>query len=152
MLYEIFENGKSESFSLPWQRSHSTDPYPEQENSEIKSYLLEKKDVRNFFVLDDAPDGMQEILNECLEVTPQNKPTFKQLHDNIHSIELKLRHGGLKNERKQIKSYVSSNNNSDAGYADGNYKDADGNYKDTDNDGYYKDPEEDSGVVDQGYE
>jgi len=58
-------------------------PYPELNNASVKGLLGEKSDMSKYLPLDDAPPGIKELMQDCLNYDSQARPDFATIAQRL---------------------------------------------------------------------
>jgi len=110
VLYELFEFGK--------------EPYHEMENKEVKRQIMKDAPMWQFLSLKDAPDGIDNLLKDCLNNDPEKRPTFKECFDRLSKIAEELDGNQIASDKwKENMRGKFTNGNSSKPNEEGYYKD-----------------------------
>jgi len=67
-------------------------PYSELSgNAQVKGQLGDKEDMSKFLLLEDAPDGIFQLMRECLNYESEKRPAFPVIADRLGEIEHRLK-------------------------------------------------------------
>jgi len=65
-------------------------PYPELNNASVRGLLGEKEDMSKHLPLDDAPEGIKDLMKDCLNYESQARPEFPVISERLAKIEADL--------------------------------------------------------------
>jgi len=61
-------------------------PYPDHNNGQVKGLLCDREDMWKYLVLEDAPDGVFDILKHCLAYESEKRPPFSEMAKQLAQI------------------------------------------------------------------
>jgi len=94
-------------------------PYPDLGNAQVRGLLGEKHDMSLELKIDDAPNGVFQILQECLNFDSHARPTFPVIAERMAKIEQELlADGGKLNVWSQPDKQASTDTVQDSTYGE----------------------------------
>jgi hypothetical protein len=73
-------------------------------NSEVKSKLQNREDVSHFFKLEDVPQGINDIISECLQHEGSKRSSFESISKRLNEIQKRLEKNWRENEWQKLES------------------------------------------------
>lgn len=67
------------------------DPYPGLSRGDVKGRLAEEDDMSEFLPLTDAPDGIFQLMKDCLVYESEQRPSFPKMVERLEKIEKELK-------------------------------------------------------------